>query len=503
MKARLDILLYGGLFCLFFLLAAYYNYWADPSPFGFEYGNIAASLASGNGFSDPFGVESGPTAWMPPFYVYLLSSIFLVFGIKSQVSMWVVLLIQALALTFTCYMLLKLAEQTPYYRCRHLVILTFLLPLLMSQQEFFMGLHDMWVLIFSSVFIIYTIVQFIRSQDELSIFQLSVIAIFLPLISPSMALGFAVAIAGNALITAVRIARTPDEDISFASFNTSAVLRYSVLTGFVFLMSAGTWTFRNYAEFGKFIPVKSNLWYDFYQANYVDADGVVSSSTFMKSHPLGNPEILDDYVKKGEIEFITDYEHQAKQMLRNSKLLYFEKLFNRFKNALLFTRTESDIQPAQIEQMSRGDLNLLVENRFIHKSRWINLELSGTEIKTLLSQMDLEHPEEIYELWLLSKAALSASRNSFFNQIRGYTVSLLPVICILAVLLFSRSRSHPIFIITIVVYFVHLLPYIIVSHYMRYQLPLAAFQALFTFFFVGMMFNRFCGSEEYEPESAS
>src|SRR5580698_9441221 len=31
-----------------------------------EHSNVAYSLASGAGFSDPFGVDSGPTAWVPP-----------------------------------------------------------------------------------------------------------------------------------------------------------------------------------------------------------------------------------------------------------------------------------------------------------------------------------------------------------------------------------------------------------------------------------------------------
>ena len=35
-------------------------------PFLFESGNIAHSLAAGHGFSSPFRVDTGPTAWMTP-----------------------------------------------------------------------------------------------------------------------------------------------------------------------------------------------------------------------------------------------------------------------------------------------------------------------------------------------------------------------------------------------------------------------------------------------------
>jgi hypothetical protein len=49
-------------------------------PFMFESGNIAASLANGHGFSSPFRVDTGPTAWMTPVYPLLLAGVFRVFG---------------------------------------------------------------------------------------------------------------------------------------------------------------------------------------------------------------------------------------------------------------------------------------------------------------------------------------------------------------------------------------------------------------------------------------
>src|SRR5580658_11223716 len=45
-------------------------------PFLFESGNIAHSLVTGHGFSSPFRVDTGPTAWMTPVYPVLLAGIF-------------------------------------------------------------------------------------------------------------------------------------------------------------------------------------------------------------------------------------------------------------------------------------------------------------------------------------------------------------------------------------------------------------------------------------------
>src|SRR5579863_6769693 len=49
-------------------------------PFLFESGNIATSLATGHGFSSPFRVDTGPTAWMTPLFPLLLAGLFRVFG---------------------------------------------------------------------------------------------------------------------------------------------------------------------------------------------------------------------------------------------------------------------------------------------------------------------------------------------------------------------------------------------------------------------------------------
>ncbi len=55
-------------------------------PFMFESGNIASSLANGKGFSSPFRVDTGPTAWMAPAYPLLLAGVFRIFGTHVNVE---------------------------------------------------------------------------------------------------------------------------------------------------------------------------------------------------------------------------------------------------------------------------------------------------------------------------------------------------------------------------------------------------------------------------------
>jgi hypothetical protein len=58
----------------------------DHFNFGFEAGRIARSLATGQGYANPFNGPSGPTAWLPPLYPLLLAAVFQVFGVYTRAS---------------------------------------------------------------------------------------------------------------------------------------------------------------------------------------------------------------------------------------------------------------------------------------------------------------------------------------------------------------------------------------------------------------------------------
>lgn len=71
-------------------------------PFLFESGNIAVSLATGHGFSSPFRVDTGPTAWTTPIYPGILAGIFRVFGTYTFAAFLVACAINILATGLAC-----------------------------------------------------------------------------------------------------------------------------------------------------------------------------------------------------------------------------------------------------------------------------------------------------------------------------------------------------------------------------------------------------------------
>ncbi len=79
--------------------------------FGWEMGRVARAIALGQGFSNPFHGITGPTAWEPPLYPYLVAGIFRVFGIYTQASAFVLLVINSLFSSLTCIPVFKIGRR--------------------------------------------------------------------------------------------------------------------------------------------------------------------------------------------------------------------------------------------------------------------------------------------------------------------------------------------------------------------------------------------------------
>ena len=77
---------------------------------GNEMGFLAKSLLAGQGLSSPFGVPTGPTAFIAPAYPILIAGIFKVFGIDSVASAVVILLAHTAAALLTIWLMMRIAR---------------------------------------------------------------------------------------------------------------------------------------------------------------------------------------------------------------------------------------------------------------------------------------------------------------------------------------------------------------------------------------------------------
>src|SRR5437868_12540563 len=82
----------------------------DHFQFGWEMGRIARSIALGEGFSSPTDLPTGPSAWAPPVYPYVLAGFFKLFGIYSALSGWMILAFNSVFSALTCITLYRIAD---------------------------------------------------------------------------------------------------------------------------------------------------------------------------------------------------------------------------------------------------------------------------------------------------------------------------------------------------------------------------------------------------------
>jgi 4-amino-4-deoxy-L-arabinose transferase-like glycosyltransferase len=85
---------------------------SDHFEFAWEMGRIARSIAQGHGFSSPYEGNTGPSAWEPPLYPYLMAGVFKLFGIYTQASAFVLLTVNSLFATLTTIPIFLIARRT-------------------------------------------------------------------------------------------------------------------------------------------------------------------------------------------------------------------------------------------------------------------------------------------------------------------------------------------------------------------------------------------------------
>jgi 4-amino-4-deoxy-L-arabinose transferase-like glycosyltransferase len=84
----------------------------DNFGFGFEMGRVGRSIALGQGFSNPYGGNTGPTAWEPSLYPYLIAGIFKLFGVYTYASAWALLSINSVFASLTTIPVFLIARRS-------------------------------------------------------------------------------------------------------------------------------------------------------------------------------------------------------------------------------------------------------------------------------------------------------------------------------------------------------------------------------------------------------
>jgi len=278
--------------------------------FGWEMGSIAASLASGHGFSNQFGVPTGPTAWEPPLYPYLTAGVFLLFGIYSKASAFVLLVLNSVFSALTCIPIFRIARR-------------------MFSEKVAIGSAWAWALLPNVMFWCTRAVW----ETSLSALLLALV-IWLTLTleeregwRPWIEFGLIwgiIALNGTSLLSFLPAAGL------WAWYRRAKAGKRSffgvVLASVIFFACITPWLVRNYNTFGKFIFIRDNFGAELRLGNGNGADGTL----MLYLDPLHDSYAMQQFRSMGELNYIAMRKQQAVAYIKADYARFAMLSFKRF-----------------------------------------------------------------------------------------------------------------------------------------------------------------------------
>ena len=255
----------------------------DNFGFGWEMGRVGRSIALGQGFSNPYEGHTGPTAWEPPLYPYLIGGVFKIFGIYTYASAWVLLLINSLFAAFTTIPVFLIAHRTFGPR----VALWSARAWALNPYVWYWSIHWIW---------------------DTTLTPLMLALIFLAALELQQWPGWQGWILFGALWGVGALANPTM--LSFLPFCGLWIWRQRfrrglpslggvVLSSCVFFLVLSPWLVRNYEVFGRFVFIRDDFGLQFRLGNSKMSDGML----FATLQPNLNKLELEKFQRMGEIVY--------------------------------------------------------------------------------------------------------------------------------------------------------------------------------------------------------
>jgi Dolichyl-phosphate-mannose-protein mannosyltransferase len=262
-------------------------------PFLFESGNIAHSLATGHGFSSPFRVDTGPTAWMTPLFPLLLAAIFRIFGVYTFHAWAAMVLFNISCCTLACIPI--------YFAARRIggialaagsAWLWAIFP-----NAILMPVESMWDACISALLvatILWATLALERAESKR------------PRNWCVYGLLWGVALMFNATLAAL-FPFLAGWLAYRAQQQNRAWLRNAAAAVAIIILCCVPWTVRNYRVFHQFVPLRSVLGLQLWLGNNDQTQDIFRGDL----HPIYNTPEREKYIAQGEIAYMQQKKQEA------------------------------------------------------------------------------------------------------------------------------------------------------------------------------------------------
>lgn len=279
-------------------------------PFDQEAGNIAFALSQGQGFGNLFRQATGPTAWLPPVYPFVLSLIFRVFGaftFASFVAAAVLNCIFSVAATFPLYDLARRVSSRGVAAVSAWVWVFLPAGILMPTE----WIWDTSLSVLLAATLVWATVCVAGSAELRDWVWYGLLWAAALLTNPSLGIALPLLFLWAAFRSRAR-----------SSFSWSVPAIALALIA----ICCAPWTARNYFEFHRLIPIRSNFAFELWIGN----NDVFDPHAIGGRHRITRFEETRHYAELGETGYLAEKWGLADSFIRHKPALFLLLCERRF-----------------------------------------------------------------------------------------------------------------------------------------------------------------------------
>ena len=309
------------------------NTWMLPTMndhLGAEYDCIARALRAGRGFADPFQVESGPTAWMPPVLPFVLATLYWLTGDDRAAVIELVLVLKAIVVVWSGW--LVITEARRWIGVPFVGYIVVAVALAANFYQLFQITHDEWWLLMLANGLWWGINKSISTNSRLGKTSLAAFA--------WGAFGAIVALS-SPILGAVWALLTLYSWFRIWRNGHGNAWKQVVMAALVSMALVAPWTIRNRIIFERWLPMKSNGAFEVWQSLCLDDDGLLDDIVTAKHPYVTMNEARYRYLQLGEIAFVDEKWPEIRNAIYGQPWNAVQRIANRTAAALFEYRAYS------------------------------------------------------------------------------------------------------------------------------------------------------------------
>ena len=274
-------------------------------PRGIEPLGIAKSLLDGRGFSSPFALPTGPTAFVTPIYPVMLAIVESFLGVASKTSAWAILAVQSTFSALTCAAVYCVAREFFDQRTGRLAAWAWAL----FPYAVLLPTNIIWESCLSALMMATGLLILLRTLKSQSALQWAALGAYF---------SFA------CLVNAAFLSLLPVL-LLYIFFRMPEHRRRAVWCAAIFVTCLLPWTVRNYFVFHQFVPLRDNFSLELWIGN---RDGATTEFT-PEIHPAFSRSEIEEYQRLGELAYMAQKRDIALKFIREKPSVFVRNTLER------------------------------------------------------------------------------------------------------------------------------------------------------------------------------